>query len=90
MFSMQICHLVIGDDHLNLLMLREKGKTRDPNLKDTLLPHEMSGEENIPDLTPSTGLSSILNNSILKCYVTKSASFDKLVEWCDGWLIRIA
>ena len=37
MFSMQICHLVIGDDHLNLLMLREKGKTRDPNLKDTLL-----------------------------------------------------
>ena len=49
---MQICHLVIGDDHLNLLMLREKGKTRDPNPKDTLLSHEMSGEDNIPDLNP--------------------------------------
>ena len=62
MFSMQICHLVIGNDHLNLL--KEKGKTRDPNLEDTLLSHEMSGEENIPDLTPYAGLSSILTNFI--------------------------
>ena len=87
MFSMQICHLVIGDDHLNLLMLREKGKTRDPNLKDNLLSHEISGWENIPDLTPSPGLSSILTNYIRKCYATE---YLKLVEGCDGWLIRIA
>ena len=77
MFSMQICHLVIGDDHLNLLMLREKGKTRDPNLKDTLLSREMLGEENIPDLTPSPGLSSILTNFIdpVVSRVNKSSPF---------------
>ena len=81
MFSMQICHLVIGDDHLNLLMLREKAKTRDLNLKDTLLSHEMSGEENIPDLTHYPGLSSILTNFILKCYVTDYLKVLLLTNW---------
>ena len=84
MFSMQICHLVIGDDHLNLLMLREKGKTRDPNLKDTLLSHEMLGEENIPDLTPSPGLSSILTNYIRKCYATEYLKVLFLTNWLKG------
>ena len=84
MFSMQICHLVIGDDHLNLLMLREKGKTRDPNLKDTLLSHEMSGEENIPDLTPSPGLNSILTNCIQKCYATEHLKVLFLTNWLKG------
>ena len=84
MFSMQICHLVIGDDHLNLLMLREKGKTRDPNLKDTLLSHEMSGEDNIPDLTLSPGLSSILTNFILKCYATEYLKVLLLTNWLKG------
>ena len=84
MFSMQICHLVIGDDHLNLLMLREKGKTRDPNLKDTLLSHEMSGEDNIPDLTPSPGLSSILTNCIRKCYATEYLKVLFLTNWLKG------
>ena len=84
MFSMQICHLVIGDDHLNLLMLREKGKTRDPNLKDTLLSHEMSGEDNIPDLTLSPGLSSILTNFILKCYATEYLKVLFLTNWLKG------
>ena len=81
---MQICHLVIGDDHLNSLMLREKGKTRDPNLKDNLLSHEISGWENIPDLTPSPGLSSFLTNFILKSYATEYLKVIFLTNWLKG------